>query len=292
MFQARAAFQKFPSQGAQVPERPFKRPSGQLSLCPLTEGLISEIHHAALVTAVVTSGINTFYGPANPISSGALDQYASQDLTLLHHLKTMSLETLNRADDLYSLSAFLAELGQSQQAYRRFASDVPVIAEHRAIIVHRHGLTSMWQRTCRAALPALQELEGVAASALTERNLQNHHVLSALLKSAAQGFRPCLDENGQLYLPPLPQKRRWPRLSVLQTCFLEFGTRRKLAFIRDVSAGGMGLDQIPKVALGTELTVEMESGRRLTGTVIWTRASSAGLKFFKPLLPSDPLISG
>jgi PilZ domain len=290
MFQARAAFQKFPVQGVRVPERPLKRPSGQLSPCPLTEGLISEIHHVVLLTAVVTSGINTFYGPSTAITSGDLEQYASQDLTLLHSLKTMSVDMLTGADNLYSLGVFLAELSQSQQAFRRFASDVPVIAEHRAVIVHRHGLTSMWQRTCRAALPALHELEGVAAGALTERYLQNHRVLNALLKGAAQGFKPCLNEDGQLYLPPLPQKRRWPRLSVLQTCFVEFGNRRKLAFIRDVSAGGLGLDRIPKVAIGTELTIEMESGRRLTGKVIWTRASSAGLKFFKPLLPSDPLL--
>ncbi len=293
MFNSLATFQKFPVQRGPAPGKLRPIRLGSLNLCPLSEGLISEFHYACLVAAVVTSGVNTLYdGPeaAQPFASAG--QYAGLDQSLLRTLITVSAETPNGADELISVNAFLAELDESQQVYRLFSSDIPVISEQRAIVVHRHGLITHWQRTCRAALQAITELESVMSGELPEAYVQNHGVLRGLLKSAAQGFKPCLDESGELYMPPLPQKRRWPRFSVLQKCVLQFGTKRTKAFIRDVSAGGMGLDHMPPIAPGTELTVEMDSGRHLVGKIIWTRDSTAGLKFIKPLLATDPLIRG
>jgi hypothetical protein len=292
MFNSLATFQKFPAQSLSVPHKPRWRPPGDVNLCSLGEGLVAELQYAALVTAVVTSAVNTLFGPEAPVSSASVEPYASLDLSLLRSLKTMSVEMLGGSDDLFSLRVFLGELDESQQAYRCFDDDIPVISEDRAIILHRRGLTGSWQRSCRAAVSALRELETVMSGKLSEPYLQNHRVLNGLLKSSAQGFKPCLDERGQVFMPPLPQKRRWPRFSVLQTCMVTLNGEQNPAFIRDASAGGLGLDRMPNVALGTFLIIETESGRLLTGSVVWSQNGSAGLKFFKPLLASDPLMGG
>lgn len=292
MFHSLAAFQKFPAQISRVPHTRRWRLASDLKLCPLAEGLIAELHYTALVTAVATSGVNTLFGPEVPVSSASVEPYASFDLSLMRSLKSMSVEMLAGADDLFSLEVFLDELDESQQAYCSFADDIPVISEDRAVILHRRQLTSSWQSSCRAALSALRELENALSGQLSEPYLQNHCVLNGLLESSAGGFKPCLDEHGQLYMPPLPQKRRWPRFSVLQECRVKLKGREIKAFIRDASAGGLGLDRMPNVELGTSLTIVTQSGRLLTGTVVWRQNASAGLKFCKPLHPSDPLMRG
>jgi len=271
---------------------PNRQNCGTIGFTPLVEGLTIELHQTAVLSAVVTSAVNTLFGPGQPADPKHIFTYALADLTLLRSLKSMVADTLPGGTRQPALLALLQSLSDSQDAFVWYADEIETLGQDRASIVHRRSLTEAWKRTCRLTIEALNELEHLLDDQLPEPYLQNHKVLFGLLNSAAQGFKPCIDSNGGLFLPPLPQQRRWPRLSVLQKCTVAFRGISSPAFIRDASAGGLGLDKMPAVECGTHLTVEMETGRSLQGTVVWTRNTSAGVQFLKPLLPSDPLLRG
>jgi len=78
---------------------------------------------------------------------------------------------------------------------------------------------------------------------------QNTRVISALLTGASNGLRPCLNGDGKLYVPPLPQRRRWPRRTVLQNCVIFSAGNLQSAFVRDASAGGLGLGRVSGLIL-------------------------------------------
>lgn len=258
------------------------------SLC---EGLTSEAQYAASLTAVAASGINTL-NSQDAIPATAIAGFATPDLGLLRKLQTMAQHASNNGGEFMALTLFVDSHLSGQYAFEDFAREIYALGGERAAIVHQRSLADIWRNACRRAVLALNELETELAPHLSGLYLQNNQVLLGLLKSAAQGFKPCLDQNGELSLPPLPQQRRWPRLSVLQNCQVTIGGERFDAFVRDVSTGGMGLERTPPVFKGTSLSVEMQTGRKLSGVVVWSREAQAGLKFYRPLLPSDPLIRG
>lgn len=292
MFSSRATFQKFPSRRLPAAEkRPRLRPS-TIEFSSLTEGLVTECHHRALATAVATSGINTLFGPGPRSEVSELKPYAESDLTIFRSLKTMVEQASEDEVGLPRLTSYLEMLADGQQAFEAYSLEVHTLGEQRAGIVHQRQLKAAWKNACCFAILALDELEGAVSPGLPEAYLQNHKVLNSLLSSAAHGFKPCVDASNQLFMPPLPQQRRWPRHSVLQTCQVTIDGRTATAFVRDVSAGGLGLDHMPSLARGKCIAVELECGRLLTGTVAWCRETSAGMQFCKPLLPSDPLIRG
>lgn len=138
----------------------------------------------------------------------------------------------------------------------------------------------------------LEEIDAIAGAALPEIYKQNSNVLKGLLAGARTGWRPCVDAAGRIVLPPLPQQRRWPRKAVLQSCILHHKGAQIPAYVRDVSAGGLGLDRVPRLPRGDALRVVLECGRTFTGSVAWSSGVSAGLKFVAPLMPTDPLLFG
>ena len=270
---------------------PFETAPSMADQC-LLEAMATELHHMALVTAVAASGVNTFNGRLPLIKLASLTPYAAPDLALIESLSSMALDAMAGRTGLDALSGYLGAVADGRQAFHNCADELHFLGEVRAVVVHRRHLTDCWQQACRQAILALVEVEDVMAGSMPEAFLQNHKVLNGLLYSASQGFKPCVDTANQLFMPPLPQQRRWPRKSVLQTCVVTIGGKKSSAFIRDVSAGGLGLEHMTPVPRGTRLSICMESGRSLAGTIAWSRDKSAGLKFYTPLLPSDPLIRG
>lgn len=63
-------------------------------------------------------------------------------------------------------------------------------------------------------------------------------------------------------------------------------------FVPDVSGGGFGLEQVPILRAGTDAIIEISTGRRFSGIIVWYRLGRAGVRFARPLPPNDPLLWG
>lgn len=290
MFGSILSSRKASLQGTRAPDSRSSR--GIVAFSPLTEGLITETHYAALLTAVATSGVNALTGSSTQLCPAELAPFVRTDFAVFRHLQVMVTEA-SAGVRFEAIPAFIEASEQGSEAYQRFIDDVPSLGDVRACVLHRHALAQGWRTACVAALAALDELQLAMGQNMPPSYVANYSVLKGLLRGSSEGFKPCLDARNQLFLPVLPQQRRWPRHSVLQACVVIWDGTRHAAFVRDASAGGLGLEQMPAALVrGASLTVEMACGRTLSGTIAWSRDKAAGLKFLRPLVLSDPLIRG
>lgn len=79
---------------------------------------------------------------------------------------------------------------------------------------------------------------------------------------------------------PKPERRRALRQAkVLRVGLLESDQGAQLCLIRDISSGGLRVDLHYNLARGTKASIELNTGRRLQGTIIWYRNEQAGMEF-------------
>lgn len=85
-------------------------------------------------------------------------------------------------------------------------------------------------------------------------------------------------------------RRTFKRNSTKMHAIVHCRRRFQSVVIRDISLGGMKLENILGLMPGDVVTIELMSSRSLIGTVVWSVASFCGITFETPLAGDDPLI--
>lgn len=259
---------------------------------PLLETLICETHNAALLTAATTSIVNVLRNPAIARSPGEIEIYLPKNPALLATFPRLATEAGVEIAILTSIVAFFSETEAARGLTSGYFTDARLFGIERAVALHQYSLSQAWRNVCHAALDAVGAMNGTTADLLPELYHLNAGVLGRLLNAAARGESPCVAADGQPFLPVLPQRRQAGRKTVGQPALLSVSGTQAHVYVRDVSLGGLGLESVPVLRPGTSAVVELATGRRLTGEIVWYERSRAGLKFAKLLPPGDPLISG
>lgn len=255
------------------------------------ETLTSDLHATAVAVAVVTSAINSLTDWRTTIVPADVASYAPHGATLRALLAVADANPELGALDVPALDAFLDELDGARHTLDQYLDDCEMIGAERAGSLHAHRLQMFWRPLCKSAKGVVAEIDRALPVSLPELYLQNSRVTAALLSGAATGLRPCLNADGKLYVPALPQKRRWPRRTVLQNGLVRCGETVQSAFVRDASAGGLGLDRVAGLRRGDAVAIEFASGRTLHGIIAWAAGTSAGVRFDVPLPATDPMIA-
>ncbi len=261
------------------------------SSMPMLEALVCEVHSAALLTTTVASAINAFKRPDAVRSEAGLRPYIPAEPAIVSVLRNGMLETDLNEDTVRLVIQLFDELAPARISLDRYFADANHIGEDRAAALHLLALSTTWRRACQDALLAVRQLHGDLRH-LPAQYTSNSNLLNNLLQDAIMGGTPCLDGEGQIAIPDLPQRRQSARRTVCQPCTLTHNRVSAQAFVRDVSPGGFGLERVPQLVPKTVVEIELPSGRRFTGTVAWCSGSSAGVRFSRPLLPNDPLLTG
>ena len=166
----------------------------------------------------------------------------------------------------------------SSEPKRRLSWTCPAVADR-------------WRCLSLRALTAVVSVEKDVARCLPGRYSHNTPLLKKLLRSVIEGGRPCVDDNATVKLPDLPQRRASVRPNVHLPCVLEYHGRTFQAAAKDISTGGVGLEQAPALVPQTVVLMEFESGHCIAGLVVWSKGTRAGVKFDLPLKPSHPLLA-
>jgi hypothetical protein len=261
------------------------------SSMPILEAFVCETHSAALLAATITSAVNAFKRQDVDKSEAALRPYVPREPALISVLRNGMLETDLDEDTLAVISDFFDDLAPARIALDQFFADANHIGAERASALHLLPLGNSWRRACEDALVAARQLHGYLGR-LPPQYTSNSQVLIELLQDAAHGGSPCLNDEGQIFIPDLPQRRRTARRTICQPCTITYNRTTATAFVRDVSPGGFGLERVPALVPKSLVLIELPSGRRFTGVVAWCDGSSAGVRFSRTLLPNDPLLSG
>ncbi len=259
---------------------------------PLLITIVTDTHTAALLTATIASFANALHVPGTVRTQAEIQMYLPRDPAVLSGFRRWAAEAGISVNAAESVAAFFADLGPARRQMQRYFTDANAIGMDRAGALHHMTLTSAWRGTCRSAAAAVRHLNSETEHELPELYMLNAGVLGRILGAAASGDTPCIDAKGQPFLPPLPQRRNAARRMLGQSARITAAGRITQAYVRDVSAGGFGLEQVPSFDPGQVLSVELASGRRFTGTVAWYKAGRAGIRLNRTLTPNDPLLWG
>lgn len=257
------------------------------------EQLVGELHLAAMQVAVVTSGINALSDGVrlkNPLALQDLGpQLPSVDkISLPRHCREelgIAFKTIATVRD------FFGELKIAQRDVEQFCADAHEFGTDEASFLDLPAVADRWRCLSLRALTAVVALEKDVERCLPGRYSHNTPLLKKLLRSVVEGGRPCVDEKATVKLPDLPQRRAEIRPNVHMPCILEYQGRSFPAIAKDISTGGVGLEEAPALLPQTVVLVEFESGSCFAGLVVWSKGPRAGVKFDMPLKPSHPLLA-
>lgn len=258
---------------------------------PVIEALVCETHSAALLTATIASAVNAFRRSDTVRSEAELKPYVPREPALVSVLRNGMLEVELDEDTLAVINDFFDDLAPARIALDQYFADANHIGTDRASALHLLSLSNLWRRASEDALVAARQLHGHLGR-LPSQYTSNSRVLIELLQETILGGTPCIDANGKIVIPELPQRRRSARRTICQPCTITHNRKTSQAFVRDVSPGGFGLERVPELVPKSLILIELPSGRRFTGVVAWCDGTKAGVRFSRTLLPNDPLLSG
>jgi hypothetical protein len=266
-------------------------PLGGVSGIELFETLVGETHAAAQRTIAVASCINAIGIEARQISPQSLVTLVPQVSTVMDDA-TRRQKAVGVPDETFAaLTRFFASLGYAQALVSAYGDDAEQWGGEQAAFLHLKNLSAGWHRVSQLALAAVSSLDADIERCLPTRYAQNTAVLKQLLIDVLRGGRPCLDANGQPYIPELPQRRPAPRRVIDKPCVVEHQGKTVRAIVKDISSSGLGLERVFEMAPHKVALIEFEDGRCIAGVVIWSNGPSAGIKFDAPLNPTVALLS-
>jgi hypothetical protein len=259
----------------------------------LLEAIVCETHLASVHTAVIASGVNALRTRGRLKNPLVLKNFLPNESAVIGELLRRDEDAELSAASKSHILQFFRELPAARATMERFLADADRLGVERAANSHHVSLIAAWSALCDRAMSAIEALEADIRGRLPEYYAHNSVQLFGLLKKAASGQQPCLDEAGNPHLPDLPQRRQAARRSLLQECTLRHRGKASQVIARDISVTGLGIERTPpELKTGELVQIELAGGRRLMGLVVWTNGSTAGIRLGKPLTPNDPLLTG
>jgi PilZ domain len=257
------------------------------------EELVGELHLAAMQIAVVTSGVNALRAGIKLKNPLALEDLGPQ----IPNEAKLALPRICREElgigfkSIAAVRGLFTELTVAQKDVEVFCADAQQFGVEEAAFLDLGDVTDKWRCLSLHALAAVVALEADVARCLPGRYTRNGALLKKLLRSAMEGGHPCVDSNATIKLPDLPQRRAAVRPNVHLPCVLESHGLTFQAVAKDISTGGVGLEDAPPLVPQTVVLVEFETGDCLAGVVVWSKGRRAGVKFDAPLRPNHRLLA-
>lgn len=150
----------------------------------------------------------------------------------------------------------------------------------------------VWRKLAEDCREATLEMEPETRWRLNGAYTGNALVLSKFLKEAMSGLQTCVNQQGEVALPILPQRRQIPRFITLQSCKIFSQAGAIAAFARDTSKNDLSVDCDRNFRLKEAVVVTLRNGRKFPGLIVWSKDGKSGIRFDSPLPDDDPLIAG
>jgi hypothetical protein len=279
-----------------IPSREQTSPTGADAISSDTLNalrcILIEIEEASVMVAITAS------------IAGAIAGTRSDDLTLQHLLSYLppSPEVYRRHIDQVISAALAPSLVLPVQAYHARlsyalrltraivdAGPAPTTAVGAAEI---ENVEAAWRHVCGTALGAISVLRDTLAAVRYSRPpVANEHA-EALLRSAKAGGRPCVGDDGKVRMPRWAESRSHTRHTTQTTARVHIlGTIHEVV-IENASRTGLGLSGLGEAMAGIRVGIELSTGERLTGKIMWVRGERAGVQLETMLPATHDLLAG
>jgi PilZ domain len=254
------------------------------------ETLVGETHAAALRTATVASCVNALRSGHLVIAPQSLTSLIPLQCSVLDGVAHCREELGLTAESFRAATEFFGSLGYAQSSASTFCNDAAQWGTEQACFLHLKNVSAVWRRVSTLAFNAVVTLDPGIERCLPARYGENTAVLKRMLAEVIAGGQPCLDVNGQPYIPDLPQRRPAPRRTINKPCIVEHQGKTARAMVKDISSSGLGLEGAPDMTPQKVAVIEFEDGRCVAGMVVWAKGTRAGITFQTSLSVKDALL--
>ena len=146
-----------------------------------------------------------------------------------------------------------------------------------------------WRIAAGAAATMLDRIATAAMAAGYAQSL-DFQALTRDLKAVSDGGSPCVTGTGDIKVPAWTERRLEQRRQLGCGGLLYARTGRQRVIVADISSSGLGLSRCAGLSPGDLVTVELASGRTLSGCAVWVDGQRAGIQLREPLSINDPLL--
>jgi hypothetical protein len=250
---------------------------------------MGEVQNASILIAVTTSAINALGNVRHPRGLRHLSGYLPPTPVIFPSIAARLVDVNFDAQTIDILHDFFSRVDLAKNLLRSYMMAGGRGAEPSPAAFEE--LVDAWRTSCSLALSAIQELERVIDLCGDGEQFERADYLEKLLKEARDGGRPCLEADGRIIMPGWASRRQHERRAANLGVAIQSRGRVFKGIVTDVSSGGVGLDHVAGLHSGDGVTLQFESGRRVSGTIAWSMDKRAGVKFLRDLTPNDPLLS-
>ena len=251
----------------------------------VVNAISNEVRIAATLVAVTTSTLNAVLA-GRPLLPH-LRAYVPADPVVFPNIRRRLFDGLD-IGNWTSVNSFYRMLTRAKQETAGTLSSPGGV---RSQVMQRSDLaklTELWRATADAACHALVEADAHAPPLPPEAALSAK--IDMLLAEVRDGHSPCVI-SGIPSIPACIGIRQYPRRVANIRAALCTSTEKTRVLVADISQGGCGLARAPSLEHAVCVTIVLDTGRALNGTVKWTDGSRMGVKLSTLLAPTDPLIS-
>jgi hypothetical protein len=278
-----------PTSTNQPSQARVKPPSSNGEVGRIARSLMGEVQNASILIAVTTSAINALDSVRHPRGLRHLSGYMPPTPVVFPSVAARLVDVKLDGETIDILHAFFSRVDLAKNMLRSYMMAGGRGAEPSQGTFEE--LTDIWRSCCGLALAAIEELERVIDLCADGEQFERADYLEKLLKEARDGGRPCLEADGRIVMPGWASRRQHERRAANLGVIIQSGGRVIKGIVTDVSSGGVGLDHVAGLRAGDGVTLQFESGRRVSGSIAWSMDKRAGVKFLRDLTPNDPLLS-
>ena len=249
------------------------------------EAIAEELETLALASAVITGSLNQLCGWARPKVPAELAHYVPGAPTLLPAVARKERLAATRPEAWTSIVLLVSQL----EVAKRHLKDALTPRMSAGNGPNIDQLAHAWRGVCDLLLEVIEDADDwgiVPAASATGLSWDEVHDQLSLARDGSPdwGVIP------RRRLPGWLQRRR-ERVSVeIDATAVHQGFARDIRIV-DVSTHGVGLDLADGMVAGERVTLRLEAGRKLEGTVAWTAGVRAGVVLDEVLAPSDPIFN-
>lgn len=257
----------------------------------LFEALVCEFHWTALQVGAVTSCINA-----------SVSQNRSWMMRSCGNLIPVESPSIKAGLRAWQEIDLPRELAASISGIYRDLSDakrltLPIILAAGAFTAPKisepklQQIAALWKKLSEDCESAVQELEPEARWRLGGLYTGNALLLGKFVRDAISGSYDCVNQIGEVAIPVLPQRRKTARYILLQPCKIRGADGSSIALAHDISRNGLELTCERSFSVKERVRVELRSGRKFSGIVVWTRQKLVNIQFDDALASDDPLFT-
>lgn len=258
---------------------------------PLFEAMVCEFHWTALQIGAITASMNAALALNRTWMLRSCVNLVPVQAPVIA-LALRSWKDMGFSRDLAAkIGRVYFDLAEAKKVAVPLISSAGSFGRPTLALSKLEQIAAVWRKLCEDCNEAVQQLEPETRWRLSGLYTGNTLILGKFLKEAIAGNYGCVNTLGEATLPVLPQRRRTQRYTLFQPCRISLPGQAFVGLAREISKNGMSLECDRELQLRDPVTIELRSGRKIKGVVVWSKQKKLGIQFENPLADGDPILT-